>query len=79
MSRETGCFQVRNTFSVSSTLIPATSASSSGVASRPVRWRICSAFPFSVEMFWNMCTGMRIVRAWSATLRVIACRIHQVA
>jgi hypothetical protein len=26
-----------------------------------------------------MCTGMRIVRAWSAMLRVIACRIHHVA
>jgi hypothetical protein len=26
-----------------------------------------------------MCTGMRIVRAWSAIARVIAWRIHQVA
>jgi len=26
-----------------------------------------------------MCTGTRIVRAWSAIARVIACRIHQVA
>jgi hypothetical protein len=26
-----------------------------------------------------MCTGIRIVRAWSAIARVIACRIHQVA
>jgi hypothetical protein len=26
-----------------------------------------------------MCTGMRMVRAWSAMLRVMACRIHQVA
>jgi hypothetical protein len=26
-----------------------------------------------------MCTGMRMVRAWSAIERVIACRIHQVA
>src|SRR2546426_1108246 len=26
-----------------------------------------------------MCTGMRIVRAWSAMARVIAWRIHQVA
>ena len=26
-----------------------------------------------------MCTGMRIVRAWSAIERVIACRIHHVA
>jgi hypothetical protein len=27
----------------------------------------------------TMCTGRRIVRAWSAIARVIACRIHQVA
>ena len=26
-----------------------------------------------------MCTGMRMVRAWSAMLRVIAWRIHHVA
>ena len=30
-------------------------------------------------MFSIMCTGMRMVRAWSAAARVIACRIHQVA
>ena len=27
----------------------------------------------------TMCTGMRMVRDWSASARVIACRIHQVA
>lgn len=27
----------------------------------------------------TMCTGMRIVRAWSAMARVMDCRIHQVA
>jgi hypothetical protein len=26
-----------------------------------------------------MCTGMRMVRAWSAMAREMACRIHQVA
>jgi hypothetical protein len=26
-----------------------------------------------------MCTGMRMVRDWSAMARVIACRIHHVA
>jgi hypothetical protein len=30
-------------------------------------------------MVSTMWTGMRIVRAWSAMARVIACRIHQVA
>ena len=29
-----------------------------------------------VSIMW---TGMRMVRAWSAIERVIACRIHQVA
>ena len=65
--------------SVSSTDRPTSLASSSVVGSRPVCWRICSLLAFSVEMLWNMCTGMRIVRAWSATARVIACRIHHVA
>ena len=48
----------------------------------PVSWRSCRAtfaFGLHVEMLCNMCTGMRIVRAWSATARVIAWRIHQVA
>ena len=27
----------------------------------------------------TMCTGMRMVRAWSAMARVMAWRIHQVA
>ena len=27
----------------------------------------------------TMCTGMRMVRAWSAIARETACRIHQVA
>ena len=30
-------------------------------------------------IFSTMCTGMRMVRAWSAMERVMACRIHQVA
>jgi hypothetical protein len=28
-----------------------------------------------ISIMW---TGMRMVRAWSAMLRVMACRIHQV-
>ena len=38
------------------------------------RWARTSLFMVSI-----MCTGMRIVRAWSAIARVIAWRIHQVA
>ena len=30
-------------------------------------------------MVSTMCTGMRMVRAWSAMARVMAWRIHQVA
>ncbi len=33
----------------------------------------------SLLMVSIMCTGIRMVRAWSAMARVIACRIHQVA
>ena len=33
----------------------------------------------SLLMVSTICTGMRIVRAWSAMARVIACRIHHVA
>src|SRR5262245_27815687 len=33
----------------------------------------------TLEIASIMCTGMRMVRAWSAIERVIACRIHQVA
>ncbi len=65
--------------STSSIVIRVAFANSSGVGSRPVTCRICSASDFNAEMLWNMCTGIRIVRAWSATARVIAWRIHHVA
>jgi len=34
---------------------------------------------FSLFIVSIICTGIRIVRAWSAIERVMACRIHQVA
>mgnify|MGYP002508347223 CR=1 FL=1 len=35
---------------------------------------------FGLELIVStICTGIRMVRAWSAIARVIACRIHQVA
>ena len=55
------------------------SASSSGVGSRPISciiWREVRTILLIVSI---MCTGMRMVRAWSAIERVIACLIHQVA
>jgi hypothetical protein len=60
-------------------VMPISAAISSGVGSRPMscsswRWTLTSLFMFS-----TMCTGMRMVRAWSASARVMAWRIHQVA
>jgi len=55
------------------------SASSAGSGSCPVSCRICREIRFILLIVSIMCTGMRIVRAWSAIERVIACRIHHVA
>ena len=54
-------------------------ASSSGVGSRPISCSICREMRFSLLMVSIMCTGMRMVRAWSAIERVMAWRIHHVA
>ena len=54
-------------------------ASSSGVGSRPNCCSICRLMRFNLLIVSIMCTGMRMVRAWSAIERVIAWRIHQVA
>ena len=47
-------------------------ASSSGVGSRPRSWSICRCTRASLLMTSTMCTGMRMVRAWSAMARVMA-------
>ena len=62
-----------------STLMPLAWAISSIVGSRPFFWisRLVTLRIFDIVSI--MCTGMRIVRAWSAIERVIAWRIHQVA
>ena len=54
-------------------------AISSTVGSRPSSWSSVRLTRISRLMVSTMWTGMRIVRAWSAMARVIACRIHQVA
>jgi len=54
-------------------------ASSSGVGSRPISCSIWREMRFSLLIVSIMCTGMRMVRAWSAIERVMAWRIHQVA
>ena len=55
------------------------SESSSGVGSRPISCSIWREVRTILLMVSIMCTGMRMVRAWSAMLRVMAWRIHQVA
>ena len=60
-------------------VVSITTASSSGEGSRSSscsswRWMRCSLLIVS-----TMCTGTRIVRAWSAMPRVMAWRIHHVA
>ena len=52
---------------------------SSGVGSRPSSCRSWRWMRTSLLMVSTMCTGMRMVRAWSAMARVMAWRIHQVA
>src|SRR6476660_4807112 len=54
-------------------------ASSSGVGSRPRSCKSSRWMRPSLLMTSTMCTGMRMVRAWSAMARVIAWRIHHVA
>src|SRR3982751_6362750 len=49
------------------------------VGSRPFSWSSFFDTFRSFDIVSIMCTGMRIVRAWSAIARVIAWRIHQVA
>ncbi len=54
-------------------------AISSTNGSRPSSWTSMRVVRVSLLMVSIMCTGMRMVRAWSAIARVIACRIHHVA
>ena len=57
----------------------ADSAISSGVGSRPSSCKSFFAVALSFVSRSIICTGIRIVRAWSAIARVIAWRIHHVA
>ena len=79
VSSETGScetFWISRTFSA---LIPITLPISSGVGSRPRSWSSWRWTRTSLLIVSTMCTGIRIVRAWSAIARVIAWRIHHVA
>ena len=60
-------------------VMPISSAISSSAGSLPSSWRSRRETLTSLLMVSTMCTGIRMVRAWSAMARVMACRIHQVA
>jgi hypothetical protein len=74
-----GSFAIFSTMRTLSTGSSIRTLSSSGVGSRPsicTRKRVARTSLLIVSI---MCTGIRIVRAWSAMARVMAWRIHQVA
>ena len=79
VSIEIGSLAILSTLRILSSGISMRSPSSSGVGSRPISWSIWREMRFSLLIVSIICTGMRMVRAWSAMERVMACRIHQVA
>src|SRR5205823_5228555 len=79
VSKDSGSLAIFSTLRTFSSGMPSFSANSSGVGSRPISlsiWRLVRTILLMVSI---MCTGMRMVRAWSAIERVIACRMHLVA
>ncbi|MNC89181.1 hypothetical protein D3C83_50830 [compost metagenome] len=79
VSRLIGSLAIFRTLRTFSSGMPSFSANSSGVGSRPISCSIWREVRTSLLIVSIMCTGMRMVRAWSAIERVIACRIHHVA
>ncbi|SSH40017.1 Uncharacterised protein [Acinetobacter baumannii] len=79
VSMEIGSLAIFSTLRILSSGMSMRSPSSSGVGSRPISWSIWREMRLSLLIVSIMCTGMRMVRAWSAIERVIAWRIHQVA
>ena len=76
---ETGSWAIRWISATRSAGRPISAAISSGVASRPRSWCSCRWIRAILLIVSTMCTGILIVRAWSAIARVMAWRIHQVA
>ena len=79
VSIEIGSLQILRILRIFSSGISIFSASVCGSGSCPVSCRIWREIRFILLIVSIMCTGMRIVRAWSAIERVIAWRIHHVA
>ena len=78
-SRLMGCLLIFITRLASSMVMPVASATSSTEGSRPFCCTRCLVTLRNLLIVSIICTGIRIVRAWSAIERVMAWRIHQVA
>jgi len=78
-SSEIGSLEIRRIARIFSSGISIFRARSAGSGSCPVSCSTRRESRLILLMFSIMCTGMRIVCAWSAMARVIACRIHHVA
>ena len=72
VSMEIGSLAILKILRILSSGISMRSPSSSGVGSRPISCSICREMRFSLLMVSIMCTGIRMVRAWSAMERVMA-------
>ena len=79
VSSEMGSCAILRTLRTLSTGTSILVAISSGVGSRPSSCTSWREVRMSLLMVSIMCTGMRMVRAWSAMARVMAWRIHHVA
>ena len=77
--KEIGSFAIFMILRILSSGISILIAKVAGSGSAPVSCKIWRLMRFILLMVSIMCTGMRIVRAWSAIENVIACRIHHVA
>ena len=79
VSIEIGSFAIFMILRIFSSGISIFIASVAGSGSCPVSCRIWREMRFILLIVSIMCTGIRMVRAWSAIERVIAWRIHHVA
>ena len=78
VSRETGSWETRRMSRTLSGVCSREKAKLLAVGLRPNSWIRRRCWRSSLLMVSTMCTGMRMVRAWSAMARVMAWRIHQV-
>ena len=79
VSSEIGSCAIFSTLRTLDTGMSMRLAISSDVGSRPSSCTSARDVRISLLMVSIMCTGMRIVLAWSAIARVMACLIHHVA